>query len=53
MKDEEEWCLNWLGTKDVRKALQPKFLDEVYTEKYVEVNQQAAYKGKGVADEGV
>lgn len=41
MKDEEEWCLKWLVTTDVKKALQPEFLDEVLTTKYDSLNQKA------------
>lgn len=36
--DEEDQCLQWLGTNDVKKALQLEFFDEVLTAKYVEVN---------------
>lgn len=53
MKDEEYWCLRWLGTDNVKKALHPEFLDEVLTKKYVAENQQVADKRKGVVDEEV
>lgn len=50
MKEEDECCFRWLGIKDVKRALQPEFLDEVLIEKFVELNQKTAGKGKKVVE---
>lgn len=51
MKEEEEWCLNWLGTSNVKKALDPKLLDQVRTQKYAYLNQKIDAKNKSTVDE--
>lgn len=53
MKEEEEWCLSWLNTQDVKQALNVEFLEEVLTQKYANLNQQATEKGKSMVDEAI
>lgn len=49
MDAEEQWCFSWLGTDNVKLALNEEFLEQVFTQKYVDLNQRTADKGKGVA----
>lgn len=48
MDAEEQWCLSWLGTYNVKLDLNDEFLEEFLTQKNAYLNQRTADKGKGI-----